>query len=84
MTFFQHLELFAIDLTGTALIAATAYAILRLPWTTGESEAVWSLFSSRLRRMFMFSKHASETASTPSVVGTPSRRWIPIKVVQSC
>ena len=84
MTLFQHLELFAIDLSGALLIAATAYAIMRLPWTQKETEITWSLMVARLRHLFILPTPDIESKARHSAPLSSSRRWIPIKVVEPC
>ena len=84
MTLFQHFELFTIDLVSAALIISTAYSIMRLPWTHQEADHTWNELGTRLCRFFLLSKVEQQSPSSPAVGGSSSRRWIPIKVVQSC
>ena len=84
MTFFQHLELFGIDFIGAALITATAYAILRLPWSIHETEMVWSSLRQKLTAFFLLPPPQPSPVTPSTQVNQAERRWIPIKVVQSC
>ena len=84
MTFFQHLELLGIDFIGAALIAATAYAIMRLPWSAHDTEIVWSSLRQRVSAFFLLPPPEASPSRPSSQVAQAKRRWIPIKVVQSC
>ena len=44
MSFFQNIELMALDGMSLFLLLATIYALVRLPWSFSESEKVgWTL-----------------------------------------